>query len=224
VFQDIQGDGRTIRAYNQSALDNGKNIYIFGEDNNGQRLMTQGAGPWVDGLQLTLKATAAQPYVETPIFIRRIDRVIKDVTTAPVRLFAWNGSASVLEDVAYYEPSETHPNYLKTRVHMPCFSGVDCSGNATNSSGVVALVKLQFIPVVTDNDLVLIDNLVALKHMIQCIRAEESLDTQTAREFLIMAVDELNQELADQNPEWQIPVSLGELGQDQHWIGNQRTF
>lgn len=220
VFQDIQGDGRTIRAYPASASDVQKTITIFGTDNNGQRLMTQGAGPWSDGIKLTLQV----PFVETPIFIRQIERVIKDQTTGPVRLYAFNSATSLLEDVAYYEPSETRPNYLRSRLSLPCFGTTDCSGNPSTANGIIALVKLQFIPVFADTDLVLIDNLVAIKHMMQSIRSEESQDTEGAREFLVMAIDELNQELADVNPETQIPVDLGELGHNQHSMGVQRLF
>jgi len=219
VFQDIQGDGRTIRAYNDSPLDNNKTVRIFGEDNNGQRLMTTGAGPWQDGIALTLKA----PFVETPINIRRIDRVIKDMTNGPVRLYASNISAGVLEDVAYYEPSETNPEYLRSRLHLPCMTNT-CNGVTTNVQSVIALVKLQFVPVFADTDPVLIGNITALKHMVQCIRCEEAQDVQTARSFLVMAIDELNQELANANPETQIPVDLGELGHNQHHIGLQRLF
>lgn len=219
VFQDILGDGRTIRAYSDSPLDDNKSVWIFGEDNNGQALMTKGIGPWKDGLQLVLKA----PYVETPINVRRIDRVIKDRTNGPVRLYAWNSSASVLEDVAYYEPSETHPSYLRSRLSLPCST---CSSSSTTASpqGVIALVKLAFVPVFADTDWVMIDNITSIKHMIQCVRCEESQDFETARVYLNMAVDELNQDLANDNPETQIPVDFGELGHNQHYIGHQRTF
>lgn len=212
VFQDIQGDGRTIRAYNDSPQDNNKSVWIFGEDNNGQRLMTTGAGPWKDGIQLSLKA----PFVSTPINIRRIDRVIKDMTTGPVRLYAFNSSANVLEDVAYYEPSETNPDYLRSRLSLPSLS--------TCTQAVIALVKLQFVPVFADTDPVLIGNITALKHMIQCIRCEEAQEVENARQFLVMAIDELNQELANANPETQIPVELNPLGHNQYGVGSQRMF
>jgi len=215
VFQDVLGDGRTIRAYNESPLDNNKSIWIFGEDDNGQRLMTKGVGPWKDGIQLILRA----PYVETPVNVRRIERVLKDETNGPVRLYAWNSSSSVLEDIAYYEPSETHPNYLRSRLSLSCQS--NCSDD---SKPVIALVKLQYIPVKTDTDLVLIDNTLALKFAIQGIRAEEAEDGAKGREFLMTAVDELNQELAEANPETQIPVELNALGHNQHSLGNQRCF
>lgn len=220
VFQDIMGEGRTIRAYPESSLDTGKTITIFGEDNNGQRLMTRGVGPWKDGITLSLKA----PYVETPSYVRRIDRVLKDLTTGPVRLYAWNSTNSVLEDVAYYEPSETNPSYIRSNLNLGCAGGRGCDGTASNNKGVVALVKLQYVPVLVDTDLVLIDNIQALKFMIQSIRCEEAQDLTNARAFLVNAVDELNQDLKDANPDTQIPVDFGSMGHDQHYLGRQTCF
>jgi hypothetical protein len=148
--------------------------------------------------------------------VRRIERVIKDETNGAVRLYAWNSSASVLEELAYYEPSETHPNYVRSRITLPSLS--------CDAKGIIALVKLQFIPVKADTDLVLIDNLLALKYAIQSVRAQEAENTAKATEMLILAVDELNKELADANPETQIPVDLGAMGHNQHYLGGQHCF
>jgi hypothetical protein len=223
VFQAVQGDGRTIRVYPESALDNGKTITIFGEDNNGERLMTRGAGPWTDGIKLVLNAQPSQQYTETLTYVRRIDRVLKDQTTAPVRLYAWNATSNVLEDVAYYEPSEMRPNYLRSRLSLPCVSN-SCNGVANSLRSVIALVKLAYVPVVADTDPVLIGNITALKHAIQCIRREEAEDPVGGKVWLDLAVDELNQDLKDANPDSQIPVDLGELGHNQHYLGNQQVF
>lgn len=223
VFQDIQGDGRTVRVYPESSFDNGKSITIFGEDTNGERLMTRGAGAWTDGLKLVIQATPSQPYTETPVNIRRIDRVLKDQTTAPVRLYAYYAAGNVLEDIAYYEPTETRPNYLRSRLSLPCVSN-SCNGTANSLRSVIALVKLEYVPIVTDTDLVLIGNSIALKHMIMCIQSEEAGDLDRARMYLTMAVDELNQDLKDTNSDTQIPVDLGELGHNQHFLGNPSCF
>ena len=142
--------------------------------------------------------------------------MVKDITNGPVRLYAYNTSAAVLEDVACYEPSETNPNYLRSRLSLPAL--------ACCTQAVIALVKLQFVPVFADTDPVLIGNITALKHAIQCIRCEEAQDVETARQFMVMAVDELNQELANANPETQIPVELNEIGHGQFGVGGQKLF
>jgi hypothetical protein len=210
VFQDIMGDGRTIRAYPSTPLDNNKTVRIFGVDNNGQQLMTTGAGGWTNGITLTLKT----PFVESTQTVRRIDRVIKDATQGPVRLYANN--SGTLEELATYAPDETNPSYLRQQLHMPC-----CGDCATTHS-VVALVKLQFVPVVNDDDPVLIENEDALKYMFQAIKAGESNDREGKIGFEQDAVRELNLQLADRDFDEQIPVSMGELGNTR--VGRQRTF
>jgi hypothetical protein len=214
LFQDIQGDGRTVRAYPSTPLDNNKTVTLFGEDTNGQPLITQGAGAWSMGIKLQLQA----PYAETLIQVRRIDRVIKDETQGPVRLYAWNVASAVLEDLAYYEGSETNPSYLKSQINGPCCN--DCG----TTFGVIALVKLGFVPVKHDDDLVIIDNLEALKNMIMAIRSEEAVDFENAASYEARAIRALNLDLADRDEGEQIPISMGSLGRENLGLGSQRCF
>lgn len=90
VFQDVQGDGRTIRLYNSVAEDIGATVTLYGLDNNNQPLRTRNTdgATWSDGLTLT----AQMPYAETPTFVRWIDRVIKSTSQGTLRLYAALGS------------------------------------------------------------------------------------------------------------------------------------
>lgn len=211
TFSSVAGENRLVRAYSSTPLDNNKTITLFGEDNNGQPLTTIGAGGWKDGITLTLNA----PYVSTAAAVRRIDRVLKDKTQGPVRLYGWDVANSVLEDVAVYEPGETNPSYLRTQLNIS-----SCGSSCSQS--VVALVKLQFVPVAVDTDLVLIENLDALKLMFQCASAEEASDRKGAREFEQDAVRELNLSLSDSNPDYTTPVSIEPFSGA--CIGGQRLF
>ncbi len=221
VFQDIQGDGRTIRAYVSTPLDANKTIKIFGEDNDGQMLMTKGVGAWTPGITLTLPSPAQPtfPYVESTMSIRRIDRVIKDFTEGPVRLFAYNAALNVLEDVAYYEPSETNPSYERMRVETP-HTGSCCGG----SQSVVALVKLAYVPVFSDSDLIFIDNLDAIKLMVMSVKSEESSDWESKRFLEAECFRELNYDIWDEQRDDQIPVSHGPFGAFSEQIGSMKCY
>lgn len=208
----IFGDNRTIRAYIDTPLDRNKTIRIFGGDTNGQQLMTRGLGGWKDGITLTLET----PYAESTQTIRGIDRVKKDVTQGPVRLFAWNQTSSVLEELATYAPDETNPSYLRSKLHL------SCCNNCSQPHSIVALVKLQYVPVNNDDDWVLIENLDALGLFIQAINAEKAVDRDTARGYEMDAIRELNLQLGDEQFAEQVPVSMGELGNT--GIGRQKTF
>lgn len=207
TFSDIFGDGRFVRAYCTARADVGKTIQLFGEDNHGQPLRTENSdGSYTEGITITFAA----PFASTSIYVRRIDRVIKDVTTGDVRLYAYNPVTDILEDLALYSPSETVPSYAKYQLHAQTWPTTTAPGQNTccPSMSVVALVKLKFIPVQVDSDLVLIQNIDALKDMLQSLRFKENGDYATAAQYEAQSIRELNLQLRDDNPEDQMPVEV----------------
>lgn len=212
TYSDVANADRYIRAYPLCQADVGKTIQIFGVDGNGQPLMTQNGSSWTEGVTITL----AIPYGTTSTFVRRIDRVIKDITQKNVQLFAYDPVNAVLEDLAVYEPTETLPNYERDEV----FIGGVCCNSSTKS--ITALVKLRYIPIVADTDLVLISNIRALKFAIQAIKLEEAGQDVAADAKMAKAVKELNLELEDEYPRDQTPVDSGFMGGsmigEQHFI------
>src|SRR6185436_7068528 len=187
-------ESRTVRAYPSTPLDVNKKMWVFGIDNNGQELMTKGLGGWQPGIELTLKL----PYVESKdanggdLYVRSIDRILRDATKGPVNFYGWNGPA--LAALAQSDASDTNPDYLKTQLHLPCFGPPrnPCVDESVRPCpplvGVTALVKLKFIPAETDNSPVLIENLMALKKMIQSNLFNEAGDIDNARKFELDAV------------------------------------
>lgn len=190
--------------------DIGKTVTIFGEDENGMPLRTNnGDGTWSDGLVISIAA----PYGSTSTLVRRINRVVKDETQGDIRLYAYNADQNLLYDLAVYQPSETNPNYARYQLQ---------AASNKQPCGILALVKLAFIPVKNDNDLVLIGNLRALKFAIQSVRASEAKDEANATELEMKAVHELNLELRNDNPDSQIPINLKSFGTahpSRHGIG-----
>lgn len=201
VFQDIQGDNRTVRVYPLAQADIGREVTIFGIDNNNQVLRTkQSDGTWRDGVIITV----ANPFGSTNVFVRRIDRVlIEDGVQSTLRMYAYNADTDLLEDLAFYEPGETNPAYVKQQLRIPnC-----CDGTMP----LLALVKLRFVPARFDTDLILLENLDALKLMMQAINYENAGDRQQARLYEADAIREASMDLWDRDQEDQIPVDLGEL-------------
>lgn len=207
-YSDIYGDGWTVRAYPTTQDDVGKTVTIFGIDNGNQPLRTNNLnGTWSDGWTdalvapfVTLGTIANSP---GGTYVRRIDRVIKEVTQGQVLLYAYNATTGELVDLAVYDPGETSPTYTRYSLHvnMPDIAGgCSCSSCSTVHS-IVALVKLRFIPVKFDSDLVIIDNLDMLKEMVQSIKFREQGDLQTALAFEASAVREGNRELEDNFPD-----------------------
>lgn len=217
VFQDIMGDGRLLRFYPQVQADVGKNVIVFGTDNNGQILRRKtGTDTWEDGWELTL----AIPYVSTSDYVRHIDRILFDDHEGPIRAFAYNVADDVLEDVGSYEAHDNNPSFVRYNLS----TGVGCNGGEGCGCirSVTALVKLRYVPAIYDTDLVLIDNLDALKLMIQCIRYEEAGERAQARAAEADAIHELNLQLNDAFPVEQTPVGNGVFAGT--CVGIQRCF
>lgn len=213
TFQDVQGESRLIRVYPRCQNDLGKEIKLFGLDNYGQPLTEKVDGTWVQGITLTL----ALPFVSTAVYVRSIDRVLKDETECPVNMYAYNAETDSLEDLAQYDGSETNPSYSKYQIKI-------CTGKPCDESfPIVAMVKLRFIPAKNADDLVLIENIDALKDMVQSIRLREQGDGDGANEFELSAIRELNLQLRDEFPEDEMPVDFGETGRGGRW-GFQRVF
>lgn len=207
VFQDIQGDGRLVRAYVRCNSDVGRTVSIYGTDNNGQPLQTQNPDKsWVMGQTLTL----AKPWVSTNNFVRHIDYVLKDATDCPINLFAYNANTNLLEDIAQYEPDETRPSYERTRINIPCGLIGSCGNNG--SRGVAALVKLKFIAAKNPNDLLIPDNIDAIKLEIQSIKAGEAGNRNEAKAFELDAIEILQRQLEDESPDDQFVADNQVLG------------
>lgn len=194
---------RYVRFYPSQPTDVGKTITIFGIDSNGQTIRSQFSdGTFQDGVVLTLEI----PYVQTTFLVRRIDRVIKDETNGPVRGYQFDGAT--LYDLAYYDATETTPEYRKSKI---------VGGGRNNRPGccpsqITALVKLAFVPVQFDDDLVLIDNLDALAMMVQAIKQSDSYDADQYEKMVLGAVRELNLDLRNKLPVDQTVVNFSPYG------------
>lgn len=199
VYQNVLGEGRLVRACIQVQADVGKTVTIFGEDNNGQTIRTKNSdGTWSDGVILNL----AMPFASTNFFVRRIDRVLKDETESDVRLYGYDAANNVLEDITLMEPSETNPSLARYQING-CV-GSDCG----SSKSATALVKLAFVPVRFDTDLVLISNLDALEAMCQSIKSRQAGDFASADASESFAFRELNYSTGDEFPLDQVAVNI----------------
>lgn len=213
VLQNVQGDGRLIRAYPRSNNDVGKTVTIFGTDNNGQPLATYDAGN--NFIQWGQVITLAKPFGSTNTYVRYIDYVTKDETEQIVDVYAYNATTNLLEEIAHYEPTETTPTYSRYKLTGPFLNlpgGAGLPNCCNNPRGVLALVKLRYIEAKVPTDLVFIENMAALKKWIQSLKAEDANDIQLAKAFEADAVHELNRQLEDHQPDDQFPVDDQTVG------------
>lgn len=224
-YEDIPSENCYIRAYPQYPdKDNGKTIKIFGVDNSNRPLQELSGGAYVNGMTLTFNGT---DYVQSTagVYPRRIDRVIKQATQGQVTLYAYDTVLATLTDLAVYEASETEPSYVRYHLRRPWHHGCSGSGchclTSTTYMPCSALVKLAYVPIVTDTDMVVIDD-DALAEMVQSMKATQANDKELATQLEASAIRILNQQLENQTPFQDTPVDFHETGKT--CVGRQRMF
>jgi hypothetical protein len=203
VFRQIpDGYNLFVMFFIENPNDVGKTVTLYGVDINGQTIRTKRPdGTVQDGVVLTL----ASPHVITPFAIRRVDRILKDVTQGNVRAYMSDANG-VLMDMGFYQPSETSPDYVRTRIPQ--------WRRGCGVTEFTALVKLAFIPVKHDDDQVLIENEDALVNMILSIRNKEQQNVTAAMQFETLAFRELNYEMRTRFPDEQFNMNFKPFGRD----------
>lgn len=186
--------------------DFGAIIQFFGTDPSGNPLRTDnGNGTFSDGIKMTVSAlTSGVPLVKF------ISRVIKPITQGPINVFAVDTLTGSQTALAVYDPGDTNPSFAQYNLHAAC-----CNPAVTWSA--VAQVKLKFIPVVADTDLVLIPNLSALALFIKGMRFADAGDRANSLGYQADAVKELNLQMADSSPDDQIPIQINPFGSASPW-------
>ncbi len=187
--------------------DTGAILQFFGTDPQGNALRTDnGDGTFSNGISLTLN----QPFTVGTDLVKFVARALKPQTQGPVSVFALDTSTGTQTLLATYDPGDTNPSFAQYNLHATC-----CNPTVTWSA--VAQVKLKFVPVVADTDLVLIPNLHALALFIKGIRFGEAGDRVNSLSYQADAVKELNLQYADIDPNDQNPILINPFGSAPPW-------
>jgi len=198
VFNQITSPGFKIRTFISNPNDVGKKITYCGIDKNGQVARAQrDDGTWQDGFQVTL----ANPYVDSPE-MQRVTRVVKEETFGYLNAYQYNIAQGFLLDLAQYQPSETNPEYIVTKIvgHQSRYP-FGAAGWGNGFANVNALVKLNFIPFKFDDDPVQIDNVDAIRDMVYSIRKKDQGDLGASVAYEASAVRELNRQAESKMPD-----------------------
>lgn len=206
TYNDITGEtGKYIRLYPTKAEDAGKTVTLYGDTTGLQPLQEKVNGVWQRGLTLTLAA----PYVQSTTLVRRITSVVRQQTQANVLAYEVDPTGGYVRDLALWEPSETNPRYRKSIVNgFNCLPTACAETDGVRWRSFEAMVKLQFIPVVAENDFLAIDNFPALKFAIQAIKLEEANQDEAAEIKMIKSVEAMNFRDRNKSPGTQLVVRV----------------
>ncbi len=203
VYNDIYPSLSTIRVYPMCQEDAGATVTLFGLDRYNQPLKENIGGVWRDGVTITV----ANPFGSTSVFVNKIDRVVKSVTQCKLNMYAYDAERDVLWDLASYDPSETSPDYLRYQLSGG-WSPSGCSGSCNQS--IIALVKLQNLPIKVATDLVIINNRRALLQGIRAMKVEQS--NGDATKLWLSGIESLNRGLENSSPDSDFAAQDGVFG------------
>lgn len=199
---------RRIAAIAANVADVGKKIVLRYYNSSGQKVYSSIDGIVQEGQELTLVSPLAvfpanAAVTSANVATGGLYHVVKEVTEYPVYLYEYDPTAvvdpdSITKMLAQYEPSEEVPIYRRSFV--PGLSTwAACSGgneDCTSNKAITALVKLQHVPVVVDNDPLVIGNIAALKLMVMAIMREEANRNEESAILEAKAKAEIDGELS----------------------------
>lgn len=204
---------RKICVIADNVADVGKKITLRYIDDTGNRVYTSIGGVVQEGEQLTLvNPGAAFPanavFTANNVATAGLYCVVKEVTQYPIRLYGVSNTPTITKLLSLYEPSEEVPIYRRSFVPGLTNMGscdnaaADCTVNKT----LTAYVKLQHVPVVVDNDPLVLGNLAALKLMVMAILREEQNRHDEAAILEAKAARELDGELSSYLGDGMVPA------------------
>jgi hypothetical protein len=183
TFRDLP-EQSYIRVYTDLVEDSSATILFRGSDSLNNRVQTLEADEYIDGERLSLQSS---PVTTTKAF-KEIEFINKTVTKGWVRVYAVNVDTGSENCIAILAPNETLPQYRRYAV-----PGLEREKGAT----VTILAKRKFIPVVSDDDDLIVTNLGALKMMAIAIEKEENNNLDEAMKYEEKAVELLREELKE---------------------------
>ena len=157
------------------------NNFVDGDITNGVGLYPWSVS-WAGSITLTeLPRTTVNAF-------RSIDAINKTATKGWVRVYAVDPVTGAESCIAILAPDETLPQYR--RYAIPGFESEE-------GSTVTVLAKRKFIPIITDDDDLIVTNLGALKMMAIAIEKEENNNLVEAQVYEEKATDLLREELKE---------------------------
>lgn len=168
TFRDLDATGnpKILRLYATSTRDIGSlRVLLQGLDQNGNVIRSLDNGFDIQGEYVTL----ATPFADSLNQFSRLDAVQKDITSNDVLIYQVDTVTGAQVLLSRYEASEENPSYRRYFLNgLP----TNCCGTGTTAQ-VTAMAKMDFIPVVVDQDWLLIGNIPALKLECESVRYEE---------------------------------------------------
>ncbi len=195
TFTEMTNAPQYLVAYATDSRDYNKRVLFQGSDADMVPIWTTDVANQVEGQFVNLAATPAM----TPQTFSSISGIQKDITVGIVRIYQHDPVTAEEVLLLTMQPSEQTASYRRYYLNqLPCGCCPSPQCNDGTLVQVTAIAKMDLIPVVSDTDYCLIQNLEAITEECAAIRYSE-MDSPTAkqmsRERHQMAITLLNGEL-----------------------------
>lgn len=208
---DITASPKKLIAFSTSAEDVGLEMRLMGKDELSADILTDGVpgevlqiGQWENGVEGTVNANALP--ARTTNYFMNVGSVVKPVTKGYVSLYTYDATDHRMYFLAKYHPDETRPNYRWYKITAPNFEEGTC---------ILLLVRLRYLPAKHDNDVLLIQNLGALKYMLMAISRENEREFEEAQAYEAKALQILRDQHSNNKnivPQWNVQGPWGFRG------------
>jgi hypothetical protein len=169
MFEIDRGVQVKLAAFSTEVADASLTLEIRGSTLLAHELLTSGESgqlirinQWRKGIDGDIDAAT---YSKSVNFVNEVSSVVKPITKGYVTLLAIDPVTNKTWFLAKYHPHETVPGFHKYRVLNP-----DC----TDGTCWTGMVKMRYVPASHDNDPLLVQNMPALKSMVQALRENDA--------------------------------------------------
>ena len=171
-------------AFSTDKDDTGKELIIYGRNDKNEVLGSPQPGmrlpinTWHGGVEgeilMDLASMPAEKFKQSSVPVRDVERVSKPETEGFVSLYTYDPDTHQMYFLSKYHPQETNPRYRRYRITSPDY---------VHGTSIYALCELGYTPLHNADDVLIIQNLDALKMMIMAIEFENEREFQAAKAY-----------------------------------------
>jgi hypothetical protein len=213
TFTDMTNAPQYLTAYITDDRDVGKKCLFQGMDADANTIYTTNTTSSTTANVTGQFVVLTTPSVQTPQTFSQLNGIQKDVTYGPVRIYQHDPTTGDEILLLTMEPSETTASYR--RYYLQGVPRNCCGTNVEGNVQITAIAKLDLIPVVSDTDYCLIQNLEAIIEECASVRYSE-MDAPAAKQMSIerhkFAIGLLNGELNHFIGKDQVAVNFAPFG------------
>lgn len=176
TIDDIETAG-VLKVDCADADDNGKIVRLYGTDVDGNPIVDSNGEPGEDVAMNTVAVSTTNTFYS-------VTGVVFDNSTPRVGNVTLSVAGTPDVELSTYVPSEQRPQYRRYKLR-------------STELDVIGRVKLKYIPLVSEHEIIVPANIGAFKHALQAIGYEDNNDLDGAQKYWSVCYSLLNQQMKE---------------------------